>query len=91
LFEEISMIAAHPRFGLQKRDLHIGGLGSGASGAPVVVIDPMMEAAGSWRHKSKTAARNTDDFVRSNPWAVLAVAAAVGLAAGYLLSQRSRP
>lgn len=85
------MIAAHPRLGLQKRDLHIGGVGSSALGAPVVVIDPMMEAAGSWRHKGKNAARNTDDFVRSNPWTVLALAAAVGLAAGYLLSQRFRP
>ena len=85
------MLASRPNLGAQKRDLHVGGLGSSASGAPAALIDPMIEAAGSWVHRSRVAARTADGFVRTNPWTALAVTAVVGLAAGYLLSQRARP
>jgi ElaB/YqjD/DUF883 family membrane-anchored ribosome-binding protein len=85
------MIASLPNSGAQKRDLHVGGLGSSAAAAPAALIDPTMEAAGSWVRSSKTAARAADDFVRTNPWTALAVTALVSLAAGYLLSQRARP
>ncbi len=84
------MMASHPSFGAQKRDLHVGGLGSSAP-AGAAIIDPMIEAAGSWVHRSQVAARTADGFVRTNPWTALAVTAVVGLAAGYLLSQRARP
>jgi hypothetical protein len=72
----------------QKRDLHVGGLGSGGAGAPAI-IDPMIEAAG-WLHQSKKAARNADEYVHTNPWTVLALVALAGLAAGLLLSQRTK-
>ena len=84
------MLASHPSFGAQKRDLHVGGLGSSASVAPAALVDPMIEAAGSWAHRSKAAARTADGLLRTNPWTALAVSALVGLAAGYLLSQRKR-
>jgi DUF883 C-terminal glycine zipper region len=73
----------------QKRDLHVGGLGSGGLDAPAMVIDPAIELAGSWLHRSKAAARNADEYVRMNPWTALALVALAGVAAGYLLSQRS--
>jgi ElaB/YqjD/DUF883 family membrane-anchored ribosome-binding protein len=85
------MMASHPGVGAQKRDLHVGGLGSNAPAAPAAIIDPMIEAAGSWAHRSQVAARTADGFVRTNPWTALAVTALVGVAAGYLLSQRARP
>jgi ElaB/YqjD/DUF883 family membrane-anchored ribosome-binding protein len=50
----------------------------------------MIEAAGTWAHRSRVAARTADGFVRTNPWTALAVTAVLGLAAGYLLSQRAR-
>jgi len=85
------MIASLPNSGAQKRDLHVGGLGSSAAAAPAALVDPTMEAAGSWAHGSKMAARTADDFVRANPWTALAVTAVVSLTVGYLLSKRPRP
>jgi hypothetical protein len=72
----------------QKKDLHVGGLGSGG-GAPATIVDPMIEAAGSWLYRGKMAARNTEVFVRMNPWTALALVALAALATGLLLSQRA--
>jgi ElaB/YqjD/DUF883 family membrane-anchored ribosome-binding protein len=83
------MLTTHPSSVFQKRDLHVGGLGSSASGALAAVTDPLHDAADSWLERARDAAQEVDDYVRDNPWAALAVAALVGLAAGYLLSQRS--
>jgi hypothetical protein len=73
----------------QKRDLHVGGLGSGGAGAPATIVDPMIEAAGTWLYRGKMAARNTDEFVRMNPWTALALVALAALAAGLLASRRT--
>ncbi len=83
------MLTTHPSSVFQKRDLHVGGLGSSASGALAAVSDPVRDAADSWLERARDAAQDADDYVRGNPWAALAVAALVGLAAGYLLSQRT--
>jgi len=83
------MLTSHPSSVFQKRDLHVGGLGSSASGALAAVTDPLRDAADSWLESARDAAQEADDYVRDNPWAALAIAALVGLAAGYLLSQRS--
>lgn len=73
----------------QKRDLHVGGLGSNGTAAPRAVIDPTIEAAGSLLYRGKQAMRTADDYVRTNPWTALTVVALAGLAAGLLLSQRT--
>jgi ElaB/YqjD/DUF883 family membrane-anchored ribosome-binding protein len=83
------MLTTHPSSVFQKRDLHVGGLGSSASGALAAVTDPMHDAADSWLGRARDLAEEADDYVRGNPWAALAVVALLGLAAGYLLSQRS--
>ena len=83
------MLTTHPSSVFQKRDLHVGGLGSSASGALAAVTEPARDAADSWLVTARDVAQEADDFVRANPWAALAVAALVGLAAGYLLSQRT--
>ena len=83
------MLTTHPSSVFQKRDLHVGGLGSNASGALAAVTDPVLDAADSWLERARGAAQDADDYVRDNPWAALAVAALLGLAAGYLLSQRT--
>jgi ElaB/YqjD/DUF883 family membrane-anchored ribosome-binding protein len=83
------MLTTPPSSVVQKRDLHVGGLGSSASGALAAVTDPMNDGADSWLERARDAARDTDDYVHTHPWAALAVVALVGLAAGYLLSQRS--
>jgi ElaB/YqjD/DUF883 family membrane-anchored ribosome-binding protein len=83
------MLTAHPNSVFQKRDLHVGGLGASASGALAAVTEPLPAAADPWLERARDLAQEADDYVRANPWAVLGVVALVGLAAGYLLSQRS--
>ena len=74
----------------QKKDLHIGGLGADAAGALAAVTDRIPEISESWARWAQGAAREADQFLRRNPWTALAVVAAAGLAAGYLLSQQQR-
>jgi ElaB/YqjD/DUF883 family membrane-anchored ribosome-binding protein len=83
------MLTTHPSSVIQKRDLHVGGLGSSASGALAAVADPIVDAADSWFDRLRAATIDADDYVHNNPWAALAVVALVGVAAGYLLSRRS--
>ena len=82
------MLTTDPNSIVQKRDLHVGGLGAGVSGALAAVADPMNDAALSWAKRAQHAARDADDFVRDNPYAALAVIGLLGLAAGYLLARR---
>ena len=90
------MLTTHPSSVFQKRDLHVGGLGSSASGALAAVTEPVhdaadewLDAADTWLERVRDAAEDADDYVRNNPWTALTVAAVVGLAAGYLLARRS--
>ena len=83
------MLTTHPSSVVQKRDLHVGGLGLSASGALAAVTDPIMDGADPWVDRVRAAAIEVDDFVHDNPWAALAVIALVGAAAGYLLSRRT--
>jgi ElaB/YqjD/DUF883 family membrane-anchored ribosome-binding protein len=83
------MLTALPSSVVQKRDLHVGGLGSNAFGALAAVADPVRDAADSWLVKARDAARDADDYVHNNPWAALAVVAVLGMAAGYILSRRA--
>jgi ElaB/YqjD/DUF883 family membrane-anchored ribosome-binding protein len=82
------MLTTHPSSVVQKRDLHVGGLGSSASGALAAVTDPARDAADSWLVRARDVVRDADDYVHNNPWAALAVVALVGLTAGFLLSRR---
>jgi ElaB/YqjD/DUF883 family membrane-anchored ribosome-binding protein len=82
------MLTAHPNTINQKRDLHVGGLGMGSSGTLAAVTDRVVDAEDTWLERARDAAREADDFVKGNPWAVLAVMAAVSFAAGFYLSRR---
>jgi ElaB/YqjD/DUF883 family membrane-anchored ribosome-binding protein len=84
------MLTTDPSSVAQKRDLHVGGLGVNVSGALAAVTDPATGVE-SWLRRARVAAREADDYLRDNPWTALAVAALVGLAAGYALSRRSPP
>jgi DUF883 C-terminal glycine zipper region len=83
------MLTTHPSTVVQKRDLHVGGLGPSASGAAAAFTDPALHAADSWLATAKAAARDADEFVTGNPWTAVAIVAAMGVAAGYLLSRRA--
>ncbi len=85
------MLTTHPSSVEQKRDLHVGGLGSSALGALAAVTDPFADIADSWQSRARSAVREADGYVHDNPWAALAVVAVLGLAAGYLLSRSSQP
>jgi ElaB/YqjD/DUF883 family membrane-anchored ribosome-binding protein len=80
------MLTAPPSSVAQKRDLHVGGLGSSASGALAAVTSPLLDSA-DWIERTRDAARNADDYVRDSPRTSLAVVALVGLTAGFLLSR----
>jgi ElaB/YqjD/DUF883 family membrane-anchored ribosome-binding protein len=83
------MLTAHPTAGLQKRDLHVGGLGASPGGALAAVTGNVAGAADSWFEKARIALRETDDYVHANPWHALALVAVAGLTAGYWLSRRT--
>jgi len=82
------LLTTNPNSVVQKRDLHVGGLGGSVSGALAAVADPANDAAESWVRRARLTVRDADDFVHDNPWAALAVVGLLGLAAGYLLSRR---
>lgn len=81
------MLTAHPNSVVQKRDLHVGGLGASAGGALAAVTDPTADMAESWLERARGAANDADSLVRDNLWAALGVAAVVGLGLGYLLAR----
>jgi ElaB/YqjD/DUF883 family membrane-anchored ribosome-binding protein len=83
------MLTAHPSSVVQKRDLHVGGLGSSASGALAAVSERFSGGHDAWLRSAREAARDADDYLHRNPWAALAVVALVGVAAGYALSRWS--
>jgi ElaB/YqjD/DUF883 family membrane-anchored ribosome-binding protein len=85
------MLTTHPSSVVQKRDLHVGGLGESASGALAAVADPDADLADSWLARARDTAQAADDYVRERPWSALAVVALLGLAAGFLLARRSQP
>ena len=82
------MLTAHPSSVLQKRDLHVGGLGStaraSASAPRGYIADDLSDSAQSWVDK----ARNAEVFIRTNPWTAVALVGLVGLAAGVALARR---
>jgi len=84
------MLTTHPSSVVQKRDLHVGGLGASASGALAAVAGPVETEAAAWLERARDAARYADDYVHDNPWAALAFIGLAGLAAGYLLSRSTR-
>ena len=71
----------------EKRDLHVGGLGSSAS-VGLRMIEPW-DGAAKVRNAVRDAANEADDYIRDNTWTAIGVVALVGLAAGYFLFRRS--
>ena len=61
------MLTTHPSSVFQKRDLHVGGLGSGASGALAAVTEPARDAADSWLERARDAAQEADDLCARQP------------------------
>jgi ElaB/YqjD/DUF883 family membrane-anchored ribosome-binding protein len=91
------MLTTHPSSVVQKRDLHVGGLGLNASGALAAVTDPVRDAADSWfvrdaadslLERVRDAVHEADDYVHRSPWAALAIVALVGVTVGFALSRR---
>ena len=48
----------------------------------------LSELQGVLVDKTKVAARTTDEYVHDNPWAVVGIAAGVGLVLGLLMGRR---
>jgi ElaB/YqjD/DUF883 family membrane-anchored ribosome-binding protein len=75
-----------------KRDLHVGGLGAGASRVLAAVVDPVahpiVDPAESWIQKVRDSAISADDYVRARPWQAIGIVALLGLAVGYVISSR---
>jgi ElaB/YqjD/DUF883 family membrane-anchored ribosome-binding protein len=82
------MLTAHPSTVTQKRDLHVGGLGSSRANHPSIinpVSDELANEASSWLER----ARDAEVFIRTNPWTAVALVGLVGLAAGIAISRRA--
>ena len=77
------MLTTHPSSVVQKRDLHVGGLGLSASGALAAVTDPIGDGADSWVDRLRAAAIEVDDYVHDSPWIAIGIAATVAAALGY--------
>ena len=78
------MLTSHPSSVVQKRDLHVGGVGAAASGALAAVSDPVAGLAETWLDRARDLAQAADEYVRENPWAALGVVALAGIAAGLI-------
>jgi ElaB protein len=74
---------------VEKKDLHVGGVGTNVSGALAGIAEPMVNGADTWVRRARYAARNADDYVRDRPWQAIGVVALLALAVGYLVSRRS--
>ena len=85
------MLTTHPSSVIQKRDLHVGGLGASASGALAAVADPIVDAADSWIDRLRAAALDADDYVHDNPWIAVGVVAGIAGAVGFLAGLVAAP
>jgi ElaB/YqjD/DUF883 family membrane-anchored ribosome-binding protein len=85
------MMTSHPSSTEQKRDLHVGGVGTRTGGALAAITHPIdqHEAINDWAWRAKATLHDAEDAVRDNPWAAIAAVAVVGLGLGYLLGRRS--
>jgi hypothetical protein len=92
-FGDIAMMTSRNNAIAEKRDLHVGGLGSNAPAGIATLfeplIDPALDASEPLLERVRDVVQSADDYVHDNPWAAIGVVALVGLAAGYLLSRRS--
>jgi hypothetical protein len=77
----------------EKKDLHVGGVGSSAPVGLATMMEPWvddaMDASDRWLRKARTAMQSADDYVRDNPWVAVGAVAFIGLAATVFLSRRS--
>jgi ElaB/YqjD/DUF883 family membrane-anchored ribosome-binding protein len=83
------MLTTHPSSVIQKRDLHVGGLGFDASGALAAITDPIREPSDPWLEAAHDAMHDADDYVHERPWVALTLVALLGLTAGLLLARRT--
>jgi ElaB/YqjD/DUF883 family membrane-anchored ribosome-binding protein len=83
------MLTTPPNSVVQKRDLHVGGLGFGASGALAAITDPIREPSDPWLEAAQDAMQDADDYVHERPWVAMTFAALLGLTAGLLLARRA--
>jgi ElaB/YqjD/DUF883 family membrane-anchored ribosome-binding protein len=57
--------------------------------ALVAAQSAVSDTAAQIRSQARHVGKRTDGYVRDNPWQVIGIAAAVGLAVGFLVSRRS--
>jgi ElaB/YqjD/DUF883 family membrane-anchored ribosome-binding protein len=79
----------NPVSAAEKKDLHVGGLGTDPAGALAAVVEPFVDASENWLQKAREVVSSADDFIRDNPWQAIGAVALVGVALGYLLARRS--
>jgi hypothetical protein len=54
------------------------------------VVDQLADGIEHWTSRAKIVAKNTESFVRANPWQAAGAGALLGLIAGILLATPSR-
>lgn len=72
----------------EKKDLHVGGLGSSTAAGPAYLTDSFIEEADTWIQRAREVLSDADDYVRENPWRVIGISTLLGFAAGLIVSRR---
>ncbi len=73
----------------EKKDLHVGGLGSSTTAAgPAYLTNSFIEEADTWVQRAREVLSDADDYVRENPWRVIGISTLLGFAAGLIVSRR---
>jgi ElaB/YqjD/DUF883 family membrane-anchored ribosome-binding protein len=95
------MIAARNSGFSEKKDLHVGGLGTNAQARLATWGDPrsrdtiglsrplLQQAREAVQSAAREVVQSVNYALRDNPWAALGLGAALGLTVGYLISRRS--
>ena len=75
---------------VRMKDFRAGEVGKQMSDVLGAIADQFTQGVQTWKSKAQAAAKSTDGLVRSNPWQSVGTIALVGLAAGILVSRRTR-
>jgi ElaB/YqjD/DUF883 family membrane-anchored ribosome-binding protein len=75
---------------VRMKDFRTSDVGERVSKALNTFTDQVTDSVQEWQSKARSAARSTDNFVRSSPWQVVGAVALAGLATGVLVTMSAR-
>lgn len=82
------MIVNKDNGSLEKKDLHIGGLGVTSDVNSLIWADDFIDETGSLGAQLQAAATRAEEFVHARPWQAIGLVAIVSFTATLLLARR---